>query len=265
VLAISGAVACTFIASSADPGSVVTVLTAIVIALAVSLMLGIWNGFLVTVVGIQPIIATLILMFTGRGIAMLITSSQIKSINSAPYKQLGSGYWLAIPVASLIAGAIFLLVAMLTRRTALGMLIESVGINPEASRLSGVRSRTITWTVYATCALFAGIAGLIASSNVMAADANNAGLFIELDAILAVVIGGTSLAGGKFYLSGTLVGALVITTLGYSVTVLGIPAAVTSLFKALVVIAICLLQAPVTQRAFAKRRVPAMVPAKAGA
>jgi ribose/xylose/arabinose/galactoside ABC-type transport system permease subunit len=265
VLAISGAVACTYIASSSDPGSGATVATAIVIALGLALVLGVWNGFLVAVLGIQPIIATLILMTGGRGIAMLITSGEVKTINSAPYKQLGSGYLLAIPVATLIAGSVFLLVAVLTRRTALGMLIESVGINPAASRLSGVRSRTIIWTVYATCALFAGIAGLIASANVMSADANNMGLFIELDAILAVVIGGTSLAGGKFYLSGTLVGALVITTLTLTVTVQGVSPSVTPLFKALVVIAVCLLQAPVVQRSFAKRRVPTPVaPVEAG-
>lgn len=265
VLAISGAVALSYIADAADPTAVGTVVTAVVIALVLSLLLGVWNGFLVSVIGIQPIIATLILMTAGRGIAMLITGGMITTINSPPYKQLGSGYWAAVPVATIIAGAIFLLVAVLTRRTALGMLIESVGINPDASRLSGVRSRTIVWTAYAACALFAGIAGLIASANTMAADANNAGLFIELDAILAVVIGGTSLAGGKFYLSGTLVGALVITTLTLTVTVLGIPPQVTSLFKALVVITICLLQAPVVQRAFAKRRVAAPVaPVEAG-
>src|SRR5690606_7637656 len=96
---------------------------------------------------------------------------------------------------------------------ALGMLIEAVGINPEASRLAGVRSRSITWTVYVFSALCAGVAGLMISSNVTAADANNAGLWIEMDAILAVVIGGTSLAGGRYSLTGTLVGAFIIQTL----------------------------------------------------
>jgi ribose/xylose/arabinose/galactoside ABC-type transport system permease subunit len=266
VLAISGAVALSYIADSGDPTAAGTVLTAMAIALVLSLVLGVWNGFLVAVVGIQPIIATLILMTAGRGIAMLITGGMITTITSPPYKQIGSGYWAAIPVATIIAGTIFLLVAVLTRRTALGMLIESVGINPEASRLSGVSSRTIIWTVYAACALFAGIAGLIASANTMAADANNAGLFIELDAILAVVIGGTSLAGGKFSLAGTLVGTLVITTLTFSVTILGIPANAVSLFKAVVVIAVCLLQSPVVRSKMRSRRretapVPAEVPA----
>ena len=261
VVAISGAVACSFIASSGDPTGVGTVLTAVAIAALLSLVLGVWNGFLVSVVGIQPIIATLVLMTAGRGIAMLITGGQITTINSPPYKMIGSGYWLAVPLAVLIAGGLFAIVATLTRRTALGMLIESVGINPQASRLAGVQSRTIIWTVYALSGVFAGIAGLMISSNVMAADANNAGLFIELDAILAVVIGGTSLAGGKFSLAGTLVGVLVIQTLTLTVTILGVPPAVTPLFKAVVVIAVCIMQAPVVRNRIAtRRRAPASAP-----
>jgi len=146
------------------------------------------------------------------------------------------------------------------RRTALGMLLEATGINPAASRLSGVRSRTLTWTVYAASGLFAGVAGVLISADTMAADANNAGLFIELDAILAVVIGGTALSGGKFNLSGTLVGVLVIATLERTVTVLGISPLVTPLFMALVVIAVTLLQSPAMRArltAATRRRPPA--------
>lgn len=253
VVAISGALSLSFIATSPDPGSVSTVLLAIAIALGVSLVLGVWNGFLVSVVGIQPIIATLILMTAGRGIAMLITEGQITTVTSAPFKTLGSGFWLGVPVATLVAGGVFLLVALLTRRTALGMLVESVGINPAASRLAGVKARTIVWTVFTLSGLFSGLAGLILASNVMAADANNAGLFIELDAILAVVIGGTSLQGGKFSLSGTLVGVLIITTLTLTVTIVGISPLVTPLFKALVVIAVTLLQSPRIREMFAAR------------
>lgn len=254
VMAIAGAVALTHIADSPDPGSFTTVATAIAIALFVCLLIGVFNGFLVSVIGIQPIIATLVLMTAGRGIAMLITGGQITTVTSAPYKTIASGYRLGLPVAALIAGAFFAVTAVLTRRTALGVLIESIGVNPIASRLAGIRARTLIWTVYVVSALFAGIAGLINSSDIMAADANNAGLFIELNAILAVVIGGTSLAGGKFSLTGTLVGVLVITTLTLSITILGIPANAVSLFKALVVIGVCLAQSPVTQEKLRGRR-----------
>ncbi|WP_220457968.1 MULTISPECIES: ABC transporter permease [unclassified Actinotalea] len=254
VIAVSGAVALSYIASAPDPAALGTVVTAVGLALVLGLLLGTWNGFLVAVLGIQPIIATLVLMTAGRGIAMLITGGMITTVNSPPYKTIGSGFLLGLPVPVVIAGVIFVVVALLTRRTALGMLVESVGINPEASRLAGVRARSITWTVYALTGLFAGVAGLMMSADVMAADANNVGLFIELDAILAVVIGGTSLAGGKFSLSGTLVGVLVIKTLTISVTILGISGSVTPLFKAVVVIAVCLAQSPALRRRLAARR-----------
>jgi len=261
VVAISGALACTIIADSPEPGSVGTVLSAVAVSIVFSLVLGSWNGFLVSVLGIQPIIATLILMTAGRGIAMLITEGQIITVSSAPYKVIGAGYWFGLPVSIIIAGVMFAIAAVLTRKTALGLLIESVGINPEASRLAGIRSRGIIWTVYVFSAVCAAIAGLMISSNVTAADANSAGLYIEMDAILAVVIGGTSLAGGRYSLLGTLIGAFVIQTLTTTVYTVGIPAEVTLVFKALVVIAVCLLQSPVVQ-ARLNRKKPAPVAAQ---
>ncbi len=254
VAAISGAVACSILLGSSDPGSFGTVAVAVVVALLIALVLGVWNGFLVSVIGIQPIIATLILMTAGRGVAMLITEGQILTVDSAPFKALGSGFWFGLPVAVVIGAGIFALAALLTRRTALGMLIESVGINPEASRQAGVRARGLLFTVYTFCALSAGIAGLILTANQTAADANNTGLFIELDAILAVVIGGTSLAGGRYSLAGTLIGALVIQTLVTTVYTVGIPPIITMVFKAAVVTAVCLLQSPATNAAFARMR-----------
>ena len=252
--AIAGALACAIILGSSDPNSVTTVVTAIVIALAVGLVLGLWNGALVSLLGIQPIVATLILLTAGRGIAMLITEGQILTVASAPFKVLGSGYLVGVPVAVVIVAVVFAVTALLTRRTALGMLIESVGVNPEASRQAGVRARGFVFGVYAYCALLAALAGLILTSNQTAADANNTGLFIELDAILAVVIGGTSLVGGRYSLLGTLVGALVIQTLVTTVYTVGIPPIVTMVFKALVVIVVCLLQSPTTTAAFASLR-----------
>lgn len=262
VVAISGALACTIIADSPDPGSVGTVLAAVAVSLLFSLVLGAWNGLLVAVFGIQPIIATLILMTAGRGIAMLITEGQIITITSAPFKVIGAGHWFGLPASIVIAGLMFVVAGLLTRKTALGLLIESVGINPVASRLAGVRSRGIIWVVYVFSALCAAIAGLMISSNVTAADANSAGLYIEMDAILAVVIGGTSLAGGRYSLTGTLIGAFIIQTLTTTVYSVGIAPSITLVFKALVVIAVCLLQSPVVQERLRSRR---SVRPKAGA
>jgi simple sugar transport system permease protein len=247
VVAISGALACTIIADSTDPGGIGTVLSAVAVALAFALVLGAWNGLLVAVFGIQPIIATLILMTAGRGIAMLITEGQIITISSPAYKVIGAGYWFGLPASIVIAAVMFVIAALLTRKTALGMLIESVGINPVASRLAGVRSRGIVWIVYVFSAVCAAVAGLMISSNVTAADANSAGLWIEMDAILAVVIGGTSLAGGRYSLAGTLIGAFIIQTLTTTVYSVGIAKEVTLVFKAIVVIVVCLLQSPAVQ------------------
>ncbi|MET0713570.1 MAG: ABC transporter permease, partial [Mycetocola sp.] len=135
ICAISGAVACSIILGSSDPGSPGTVAVAVIVAILISLVLGLWNGFLVSILGIQPIIATLILMTAGRGVAMLITEGQILTVNSPPFKVLGSGFFGGLPVSVLIAAALFLFALLITRRTALGLMIEAVGINPEASRL----------------------------------------------------------------------------------------------------------------------------------
>lgn len=254
VAAISGAVACVYIAGSPEPAGTGTAIVACSIALAVCVGLGLWNGFLVSVLGIQPIIATLVLMTAGRGLAMLVTDGQITTVNNPAFKRIGAGFVLGVPLSIVIALGVLALAALITRRTALGMLIESVGINPEASRLAGVRSRTIIWTVYVFGAFCAGLAGLMIASNTSAADANNAGLWIELDAILAVVIGGTSLAGGRFSLGGMLIGALFITTLATTIPNIGIPAQTNYLFKAVVVIVVCLIQSPQARAALRVRR-----------
>jgi galactofuranose transport system permease protein len=257
VVAISGALACAHIASAPDAGSMTTIATAMLIALGAAAVLGLWNGMLVSSFGIQPIIATLVLMTAGRGIALLITEGQIVTVTSDPFKVLGAGYALGLPVAILVSLAVFAVVGLITRRSALGMLLESVGVNPEASRLAGVRYRTIVFAVYVFSALCAGVAGLMIASNISAADANNAGLWIEMDAILAVVIGGTSLLGGRFSLTGTILGALIIQTLTTTVYTAGITPETTLVFKAVVVIAVCLMQAPrFRQLLLRRRRVP---------
>jgi simple sugar transport system permease protein len=124
------------------------------------------------------------------------------------------------------------------------MLIESVGGNAEASRLAGVRSKNLIVLAYMFSGLCSGIAGLMVSSGIKGADGNNAGLWFELDAILAVVIGGTALKGGRYFLGGTLIGALLIQTLATTIYSIGIPPETTLLFKALVVTAVCLIQSP---------------------
>ena len=242
VMAVSGAVACLIIGDLSDQNSAGGVLMAVGVAIALALVLGIWNGVLVSVIGIQPIIATLILMVAGRGIAQLLTDGQIINVASAPFRVIGAGYALAIPVSVIIVAVVVAVSVLLIRRSALGVLVEAVGASPTASRLAGIRARGLTIGAYVFAAVCAAIAGLIFASNVRSADSNAAGNLIELDAILAVVLGGTSLAGGKFTLAGTVVGVFIIQTLTSTITFLGVPPAVTPVFKALVVIIVCLAQ-----------------------
>jgi len=236
---------------------------AIVAVLLVGLLCGAWNGALVAGVGMQPIIATLILMVAGRGVAQLITNGQIITIYYAPYFYLGNGHLAALPFPFLLAMAVFAALALLTRRTALGLFIESVGINPSAAHLAGLPARRITFWVYAFCGLCAGVAGLIVSSTIKSADGNNAGLLMELDAILAVTLGGTALTGGRFSLAGSVIGALIIQTLTYAIYSLGVPPEVNLVVKAGVVFAVMLLQSPEFRRTVAGRVRRAGPPAEA--
>jgi simple sugar transport system permease protein len=244
VFAIAGALACLHISESSSPGSWGTVFTAAAIAIGVCLILGLWNGLLVSRFGVQPIIATLVLMVAGRGVALLITGGQTITIDSAAYKFFGSGYVATLPFSILLALAMVAVVALLTRRTALGLLIESVGGNEEASRLVGIRARGLVAGVYVLSGLCAAVAGIVVSSSVTAADGNNAGVFLELDAILAVVIGGTALTGGRYSLAGTVVGVLIIQTLTTTIYAMGIPPTSILVVKAVVVTVVCLVQSP---------------------
>jgi len=244
VMAVSGAVALTIIDGSSHPRAVSTVVVAIAAGVGVALLLGVWNGFLVAVLKIQPIIATLVLMLAGRGVALLITDGFITTVTSPPYKYVASGYLIWLPFAFFISVAAVAAIGLVERRTALGMLTEAVGINPEASRLAGVRSTGIILSAYIVSGTLAGIAGIIYSSNIMAADANAAGELIELYAILAVVLGGTSLMGGKFSIAGTVIGVLIIQTLQSTILFLGVSSAESPVFFAIVVVIVVLIQSP---------------------
>ena len=133
LMAISGAVALTIVSDSHSPNSIGTILVAIVCGVSLTLLFGLWNGFLVAVVGIQPIIATLVLMLAGRGIALLITGGFITTITSTPYAAMSQGHLIGLPFAFFVSVGAIAVVGTLVRRTALGVLTESVGINPAAS------------------------------------------------------------------------------------------------------------------------------------
>lgn len=241
VVALSGTVAATLIGGSAAASDTPLPL-ALGAALGVALLCGAWNGLLVAGIKLQPIVATLILMVAGRGLAQLFTDGQIVTVYYPPFFVLGGGYLLGLPVALWLVAAVFGATALALRKTALGLFIQAVGINPVAARLAGLRTATLVFLVYMFCAACAGLAGLIVTSNIKSADANNAGLLLELDAILAVTLGGTSLAGGKFSIVGSIIGALIIQTLTYTIYSLGVPPEVNMVVKSLVVFVVCIAQ-----------------------
>ncbi|KRF42174.1 ABC transporter permease [Paenibacillus sp. Soil787] len=253
IVSIAGAMSCLLI-SKQDGSSMGTLFIAVGLALLLSLAAGAWNGLLVSTLGIQPIVATLILMVAGRGVAQLITSGQIITISSPHYSFIGGGYLLGLPFSIFIIALIFMIASVLTRKTAIGLFIESVGSNRVASRLAGINSGRIIFIVYVLCAFLSGLAGILLSSNVSSADGNNAGLWYELDAILAVVIGGNSLNGGRFYLTGTILGALIIQTLTTSIYSIGVPPEITLVVKAIVVLVVCLIQSDNFRKTLASKR-----------
>jgi simple sugar transport system permease protein len=216
-------------------------------ALAAACVLGIWNGLLIVFADIQPIVATLILLVSGRGVAQLLTNGQIITFSSSGLVWLGGGSWLGLPISIWTVAFCFAIVWTLVRKTALGLFIEALGDNPIAARYTGVNTKAVSLFVYGITGLLAGIAGLIVTGNVHAADANEVGLYLELDAILAVVIGGTPLTGGRFSLLGSILGALVIQTLTTTILTKGIPAETTQVVKAVIVLGVCLMQSPVTR------------------
>jgi ribose/xylose/arabinose/galactoside ABC-type transport system permease subunit len=213
----------------------------ILLPLIVATICGLWNGLLVAYGRIEPMVATLILMISGRGVAQLITNSQKIQIFYGPFVYIGNG-WLLVPFSLYIVAFLFALAWLLTRRTSVGLFVESVGINARSSLFSGIGEKKVKVFAYMFCGFCAGIAGLIGTSNISTSDATSMGLNLELDAILAVVIGGTLLgAGGRFSLLASVIGGLVMQSVTTSMYAIGVSANSLLAVKGVVVILLILL------------------------
>jgi ribose/xylose/arabinose/galactoside ABC-type transport system permease subunit len=220
----------------------------ILAGLAAGTLCGLWNGFLVSRGKIQPMVATLILMVAGRGIAQLITNGQIMTIYYTPYFWFGNGYILGLPVSIYIVALVLLLGWVLVRKTAIGLFIESVGTNAKSTYFSGINEKNVKLFAYVFCGFCGAIAGLILSSYVHSADGNNNGMYYELDAILAVVMGGTLMTGGRFSLLASTIGAIVIWTFTVTVYSLGVRANALLAAKAVLVLLVILLYSDYSRR-----------------
>lgn len=238
VMAIAGATA----ASMTVAGHSLPVV--LLAAIGSGVLAGLWNGILVAILKIQPFVATLILMVAGRGVAQLITSGQIVTFDSPSLAWIGSGKFLLFPTPVIIALVTLIIFWLLTRKTALGMFIEAVGINIRAAKNAGVNTRIVVMLAYVLSGICAAIAGTIVAADIRGADANNAGLWLELDAILAVVIGGGSLMGGRFNLLLSVVGALIIQGMNTGILLSGFPPELNQVVKAVVVMCVLIVQSP---------------------
>jgi galactofuranose transport system permease protein len=262
--AVAAAVCVRLLGSSYDAYAV-PIAFAVFMCLFAGTICGAFNGFLVSKLNIQPMIATIILFTAGRGIAQLLSAREINGImvpGQILYVRMESFKYIGgfipgcvIPTPVFIAAVFVLLTVILLKRTALGLYIETVGINPKAGRLVGINSTLIIFFTYVFCGLASGLAGLIASSRIYSSDANNIGLNMELDAILAVALGGNSLGGGKFNIAGSVIGAVTIQALTTGLYAMGVSGDQLPVYKAVVVVLIVTLQSDEFKRIWAAYKV----------
>lgn len=252
VVAIVGAVCASLIGGGMNATNVPMGL-AIIASLLVAGLLGFWNGTLVSRIGIQPVVATMILMVAGRGIAQLITGGTIVTVYYKPFFFIGAGFLAGLPFAIYISMTVFLILMLLVKKTAFGVFLESIGLNRVASRYTGLSVQRIITICYMISGLCAGLAGLIIASEVKSADANNAGLYLELDAILSAAMAGNKMSGGKFSLPSSVVGAIVIQTLTTTIYASGVPPEITMVVKAIIVMVIVAMQSPRIKNFYASR------------
>jgi galactofuranose transport system permease protein len=235
LMAISGALApMLFLNPSLPP--VLGVALAFVLPVLVAGAFGLFNGFLITRYAIQPIIATLVLFIAGRGIAQVVTNGDLKTFSNVAFQFIGRGRPLGFPVQVLLMFALVALIAWVIRATIFGRYVLAIGGNEAAAKLSGVPVARVKLAVYGISGLLSGLAGLIVIAINSSSDANQVGLNMELDAIAAVAVGGTALTGGKVNVVGTLIGALIIQLIRYTLLAKGIPDAVALIVKAVIII-----------------------------
>lgn len=238
VVAIAGAVMAAYIHNDSS------VATIIIFTLGAGLICGLWNGSLVAFLGIQPIIATLILMVAGRGIALMINGGRIPTFRSEFFEYLSTGSIWIIPTRLFLVLGVFILIWLFLRRTAFGLFVEAVGSNTPAARLSGIGTNVVTLAAYGIAGICAAMAGMVITGDTRSSDAVYAGVDSELDAILAVVLGGGSLNGGRIYLGTTIIGVLIIQALTTSILMSGLPPEYNKLVKAVVILIVLFIQAP---------------------
>jgi galactofuranose transport system permease protein len=209
---------------------------------------GLFNGALVTEIGLQPIIATLILYLAGRGIAQVLVNGELIEFRNlaspvvAPFEFIGMGSVFGIRVQIILMVAIVLIAGWVLRATTFGRYMLATGGNAAAARLAGVPVKRVLLSVYIISGALAGLAGLIVAGINQSSDPSQVGQFMELDAIAAVAVGGTPLTGGRATVFGTLIGALIIQLLRFTLISHNIPDGVARVVIAAAIVVAVLFQ-----------------------
>jgi galactofuranose transport system permease protein len=233
-MAIAGSLAPMIFMNVAGPFGIALAFVLPVLAAA---LCGVFNGFLVTRLAVQPIVATLVLFIAGRGIAQVFTDGSLQAFDNPAFQWIALGRVAGVPAQVFLMLALVVLFAWIVRKTLFGQYLLVTGGNEQAAYLSGIPTARVKMIAYTLCAALAGLAGLISISVNSSSDANVIGLGSELDAIAAVAVGGTALTGGRAYIVGTLIGALIIQLLRYTLLAHGIPDAAALVVKAGIIIA----------------------------
>lgn len=245
VMALAGAIApLIFLSEFGQSYPVIGLLLAFTVPLLVATLCGAFNGLLVSQLKIQPIIATLILFISGRGIAQVLTNGNLQTFSNPGFSYIGTGKILGLPFQGWLAIVLAIIVYLMMTRTVFGRQILAVGGNETAAQLSGIPVRRVKTRVYMICAFLAGIAGLVVVAINSASDAAKNGNLMELDAIAAAVVGGTLLQGGKAPIFGAILGAVIIQLVKYTLLANGIEDEVALIAKAMIIVLAVYIQNP---------------------
>ena len=244
LMAISGAIApLIFLGTAVHIGEIhLAVAVGMIVAIVAAGAFGWFNGWLITRFRIQPIIATLVLFIAGRGIAQVSTNGNLQPFKLGEFQWIGLGRWFGIPVQVVIMVALVVVAAWMLKRSLFGRQILAIGGNENAARLAGIPVARVKRWVYCISGLCSGVAGLVVIAINSSSDANLVGLGMELDAIAAVAVGGTLLSGGRATVTGTLIGALIIQLVRYTLLANGVNDDVAKLVKAALIVVAVMLQ-----------------------
>jgi simple sugar transport system permease protein/ribose transport system permease protein len=249
LMAIAGVMAPLFLLEGEQFGApAIGLALAIVVPLLATTLAGAFNGTLVTVVGLQPIIATLVLYLAGRGIAQVIVNGELREFRNLgsplipSFEFIGLGQVFGVRFQIIVMVVVVIVAAWVLRATTFGRYVLATGGNQAAARLAGVPVNQVKMAVYCISGFLAGIAGLIVVAINRSSDPHRVGEYMELDAIAAVAVGGTPLTGGRATIIGTFIGALIIQLLRFTLIAHNVPDGITRMVIAAAIVAAVLAQ-----------------------